>query len=240
MIRRFFSQEWAKLKEMNFTDKRQYIWEYYKIHIFVIGFSLFMIGSLINVWFINPPQRDYLYVAWQAGMVHTDPLDAMGERLGAIVPDQDRYQVTVRSYVRTGEPQMDQALVTRLHALISVGELHATITTSQGIQEGADFGLFRSPSEVIAIIQESNPALYEILTERLLTVTYTLYFEEGATPNTGIMGINISGAPLLVDVGLGMVDNLYLAVISNSQQVEGIARALAVMFGFEIEAEEDI
>jgi len=232
MIRRFFSREHAKLKEMTFAEKRWYIWEYYKIHIILIGFTLFVAGSLINIWFINPPRRDYLYISWQGDPVFAEVLDDMATRLGVIVPDYDRYRVSVNSYVMTGDPQMDQVLVSRFHAMLSVGDVHATITTGPGIQEAAEVGLIRPPVDVLAIIQESDPQLYYyIVAERLLTVTFSNVFDEDAPEVTDTMAIDISGAPLLVDIGIGSAEGVYLGVVVNSQQIEGIARALAVIFG---------
>jgi len=228
MIKRFFSQEWAKLKEMNFTDKRQYIWEYYKAHIFMLGFAAFMIGSLINIWFINPPRQDYLYIAWQAGHVHTDRLDAMGEQLGIIIPAEGRYRVTVQSYVLVNEPQVDEALIMRFSALITVGDLHATITSSQGILEGAELGLLGAPEAVLEIIREYDVDFYEYLNERLLYLTYTPWGEEDLV--TESMALRIGGAPMFTEMGI-MSDDLYLGIIVNSRQTDGIARAIKVMFG---------
>ena len=229
MIRKFFSTEAAKLKEMNFTDKRQYIWEYYKLHILFIGLGVIILGSLINIWFINPPQRDYLYIAWQAGPVHSGRLDEMGDKLSVIVYDQDRYRVSVRSYVLGDDPQINQAIVTRFHALLSVGDIHGIITTREGIQESADFGMIRSTAEVMDVLRESKPALYDKMTERLLTVTYSEGEDEPEI--TDIMAIDISGAPLLEEIGFVM-DDLYLGVIINSSRFDEIARALAVMFDY--------
>ena len=231
MIRKFFSREIGKLKEMTFAEQRWYIWEYYKLHIIAIGTVLFIGGSLINIWFINPPKQDYLYIPWEAVHIHMDTLDALGERLGVVVPDPERYRVAVRSYVITGEdPQITQALSTRFYALLTTGGLHATITTSIGIQANADFGLTRSTAEVMAIVHDTNPALYEVLTQRLMVVTYIGQDSYGNDIEiTDSMGISISGAPLLMELGITM-DDLYLGVITNSLQFEGIARALAVMF----------
>jgi len=217
----------GKLREMNFTDKRQYIWEYYKLHIIFTAMGLFMIGSLINVWFINPPLRDHLYIAWQAFPVHSDTLEEISEELSVIVYDQDRYRVSVRSYVLTDDMQIDQAIITRFHALLSVGDIHALITTREDIQDGAEFGLLRPMTEVLAIIQSSSPSLYEEISGRLLTVTYTDMDSEYTI--TDVMGIDLSGAPLLLEHGLTMGD-MYLAVIINSEHFEELAQALAVIF----------
>jgi len=226
MIRNFLKTEWSKLREMNFTDKRQYIWEYYKIHILFIVIGSIAIGSLINIWFINPPRRSHLYIAWQAGLVHTNHLDEMGERLSVIVDNPDRYHVLVNTYILGEDSQINNAMVTRFHALLSVGEVSAIIATYQGIQEGSDFGLLRPPTGVLAIIREDNPPLYEALLDRLLTITFE---EEDGTYTTDIMAINISGAPLVTDVGIEM-DDLYLGLIANFLYDDRIIDALAVMF----------
>ena len=235
-MKNFFSQEWAKLKEMNFTDKRQYIWEYYKLHILFTVLGLFIMGSLINIWFINPPKRDYLYIAWQAGHVSFESLDDLGERLSVIVSDSDRYRVTVSSYMMPEDPQMIQAMATRFHALLTIGGLHLMLATEQGIQEGADAGLIRPPTEVLEIVRELNPAMYDELTGRVLILTYTPGEGEDAPTFTDEIAINIGGAPLLLDVGLTM-DDLYLGIVSNIQHFDEIARALIIMFSEDIYAE---
>ena len=232
MLKRFLSQEWAKLKVMNFTDKRQYIWEYYRYQIFMFGLGVIVLGSLINTWFINPPKQDYLYIAWQAQLVDHSNLDEMGERMEVILDDPGRYRVTVRCYVITGveSPEMILAISNRFSAMVTVGNLSATIISAEGIQEFADFGLLRPPTEVLDILRESDTALYEEISGRLHTVTFTLWDDEDAPPVTDAMAINISGAPILVDLGID-ADGLYLGVISNAWNFEGIARALKVMFG---------
>jgi len=227
-MREFFSTEIAKLREMNFTDKRQYIWEYYKLHMLFIGIFVFLGGSLINIWFINPPMREYLYIAWQADHVPAVALEDFSENLNIIVENQGRYRASVRSYVMTDNPQFNQAIVTRFHALLSVGDVHAVIATSQGMQENADFGLIRHPEELLAVIRDTNQQLYAIVSERLLTIT--VEFEDDIPPVTDTMAIDISGAPLLVELDLS-TDDLYLGFVSNSRQVDGVARALAVIFG---------
>jgi len=238
MIKRFFAQEWAKLRVMNFREKREYIWEYYKIHIILTAFALFVIGSFINVWFINPPPRHHLHIAWQAGIIHTDSLDELGDRLSVIVPDQDRYRVTVQSYVLMDEPQLDEALMTRFVVMITAGDLHATISSSQGILEGAEFGFIKPITSVLDVVREYNQELYEYFADRLLTISYTLWLEEDTPTHTDAMGIRISGAPMLLDMGI-MWEGLYLGIIVNSTQIDATAHALLAMFDAFI-PEEDV
>ena len=227
MIRKFFAVEGAKLKEMNFTDKRQYIWEYYKLHILFVVIILFLTGNIINNVFINPSKRIYLYIAWQAGFVHSEPLDALGERLSIIPEDQERYEVLVRSYEFTDDPQVDQALAARFHAMLAVGNLHATITTREGIAEFAGFGVIRPVTELLAAIRDICPILHNDMADRALHITFTPPDEE--SPITDAMAISLNHAPLLTQLGLS-TDDLYFALMINCYRFYEAAKALRVVF----------
>ncbi|MCL2405867.1 MAG: hypothetical protein FWC92_10035 [Defluviitaleaceae bacterium] len=228
----FFSTERAKLKEMTFAEKRWYIWEYYKLHILFTVIGIAIVIGFINVWIINPPKREHLYIAWLAGSVHEDRLEELSQSLNVLVHEQDqhRYQVSVRSYVLSDNHQLNRAISTRFHALLAVGDIHAVIATSEGIQENADFGVIRPPVDLLALIRESNPPLYDIVSQRLLSVTFVLDEEDV----TSTMAISLSDSRLLEGMGF-TTDGLYMGVISNSLHINEIAQALAVIFGFEIE-----
>ena len=234
VIKNFFSQEFAKLKEMNFTDKRQYIWEYYKLHIFFIALMIFIMGSLINTWFINPPKRDYLYISWQAGVIHREPIEGLAGRLSVIVSDPGRYTVTVTDYTLTGEPQMDQAMITRFHALLSVGGVHALIATQHGIYEAAMFGILRPVQEVLDIVGEHDRDIYAKLMLRLLYISFHPEGDEELPVVSGDMAICIAGMPMVEELGIRM-DDLYIGLIINSERVDELARALIVMYGGDVE-----
>jgi len=225
-MRKFFSTEYAKLKGMTFTEIRQYIWEYYKLHFLAIGIGAFIVGGLINIWFINPPKQEYLYIPWEAEAVPPESLVWLSEELSAIVPNQERYRVLVRSYVLGHDQRTNQSIVASFRARLSVGDIHAVITTRDVIQENSNIGLLRHMGEVIAIIQETNPSFYEEISERLLTITYTV--SEGHDI-TDIMAISLKNAPLLTRLGFE-TDDLYLGIIANSWHFDRIARALAVIF----------
>jgi len=226
MIRNFISTEFAKLRQMSFAEKRQYLWEYYRLHLLFTAVVVFMVGSLINVWLINPPKRDYLYIAWQANPVHIETLNEMAEKLNVIVYNPNRYHVSVRSYVLGHDPQVNQAIITRFHALLTVGDIHAMLTTYQGVQEAAGIQMIRSTEGVLDILRESNPPLYEIISERLLTVTYITLDDEIEITDT--MAICMSGAPMLESLGIDTSD-LFMGVVAPRHFNE-IASALAVMF----------
>ena len=228
MSRNFFSTEAAKLKEMNFTEKRQYIWEYYKLHMLLVAAALFIIVNLINNWFINPPKRNYVYIAWQAGIVRPDDLDTLGQRLSIIPENQERYAVVVRSYYFTGDPQRDQAIATRLYAMLTLGDIHATITTSVGIAEFSAAGMIRPVDELLAAIQEQDPTLYDSISERILSVTFVPH--DSDTPATSNMAVSLRDAPLLTELEF-VTDDLYLAIISSAEHFYETAKVIRVIFG---------
>jgi len=225
-MRKFFRTEIDKLKKMNFTDKRQYIWEYYKLHLFLIGISLLFIGYLINIWFINPPKRDYVYIAWQAHAVHHEHLTALGERLSVIVEDTERYRVSFNSYVLVGDPQMDQALITRFFAMLQVGEVHAIITARDEIAASASGGFLGPIYPVLDALAELNSDVHNYVLERVATFTYS---PEGEEAVTHALGINLDGAPLLEELGF-FTNDVYLCLIINSSHYYELAKVLVELF----------
>ena len=229
MIRRFFRQESAKLKEMNFTEKRQYIWEYYKLHIIAAVIFLIFIGSVINNRIINPPMREYLYVAWQAHHVMPDQLAALSEDLSIIVENPDRYVVFVHSYVLTGEPQMDQALFTRFSGLLSLGQLHIIISSRYETEGNAMGRIIKPVHDFVAYLGELNPELKEEIESRVVTFTFTVPGVHEDTEVTDAMAISLAGAPLLEELGF-ITEDLYFNIVINADNYYEIAKALTVMF----------
>jgi len=228
MIRNFFKTEWAKLKPMNFTDKRQYIWEYYKLHIIVFFIALGAIAYMINTMILNPPKRDYIYIAWQGVIIHSDPLEELGRELSVIIEDEDRYQVTIRSYLLTGDAQMDQALITRFFAMMHVGDVHAMIGTSVSMINAAEDSITKSVHEVLAYVRTLDPELYEYLAPRAPIMVFFAE-DDTDTPTMDTMAISLHGSPLLYELGIPSED-LYLGIIANSEHYYELAKALVVMF----------
>jgi len=227
-MRKWFRTEMDKLKQMNFTDKRQYIWEYYKLHLFFIGLILFFIGYLINVWFINPPKRDYVYIAWQAQAVHPEHLNTLEDRLSIILEVPERYRISVNSYVLVGEPQMDQALVTRFFAMLHVGDIHAIMASRNEMIGSAYGGIIRPIYPVLDALEELNPDLHDYIAKRVAVFTYSPE-EDPAAAVTSAMGISLNDAPLLRELGF-FTEDLYLCLIINSSHYYELAKVLVELF----------
>jgi len=224
-LKNFFKSERAKMREMSFVEKRWYIWEYYKLHLVAVIFVIGLIGYFINHVFINPPQRDYLYIAWVGPLVYQGSLNEIGENLGVIVNDPYRERVLVTSYAFTDNPQMDSALQQRFFAMIQTGAIDLFLTPQQGAQELAEGELSRPMHEVMEYVAAISPALYQQISNRLLTITFEI---EGHT-HTDVMAVSLANTPFFEYLGLN-ANELYLAVVMNTQNFDRIAKALEAIF----------
>ena len=224
-IKAFFKTERAKFREMTFTEKRQYIWEYYKLEIFAAVIFLVLIGYMINILFVNPPKRDYLYIAWVGHQVYQGNLNEIGENLSVIVSNPYREQVTVMSYAFADNPQMDSALQQRFFAMLQTGSIDLFLTTQQGVQELAEGELSRPIHEVMTYVSAINPTLYHQVSNQLLTIT----FEIDEYTYTDVMAVPLANTPFFEYLGI-MSEDLYIAVVINTQNFDRIAKALEAIF----------
>ena len=226
MIKNFFKTEWNKLKVMSFRDKRQYIWEYYKLHIIFGGIAIAILGSIINTVFINPPRREYLYIAWAGSFILPAHLEALEERLEVIVSDPERYLVRVTSYAPTENLEMDMALQQRFFAMISVGAIDLYVISSEEHVHGvAEFGLIRPIYDVVDAMAALDPVFHAKMLERLVVITYIDPEGDGEAKITNAMAVSLEGSPLLEATGLWS-DGLYVGFVSTSTRHYESAKAL--------------
>ena len=223
----FFKTEWAKLSQMNFTEIRQYIWEYYKLHIFGIAALIFFTGSFLNVMIFNPPRQEYIYIAWLGPPVAQEMLDELSEELDVIVENPDRYIVRVSGYNTVGlEPQVAMALQTRFAAQLQIGNLDLFILTRSELHSFSSNGFIMPMYRFMYVLNEVSSATYDLMSERLIRVAF---YSDEDEPIVDFMGASMYGVPLFENIGI-RTDNMYLAVVINSTRLERIIRVLEVMF----------
>jgi len=232
-LKHFFATEGAKLREMTFQEKRSYIWMYYKIQIIAAVFLIFMFGSLINTWFINPPKQEYLYIAWLGEFAMPTTLDNLADKLSVIVTDPNRQAVAVTSYAETGDPQMDMALSARFFGRMQTESLDLVLLDYHELNGLASMGAFR-PVRDIAQATADNPVLYQKITERMVTITYVCSVSD--VEITEMIAISLTGVPFLENLGLSTED-LFLTMIFNSENIYETAKAMEVIFGMWTEDE---
>jgi len=212
-MKNFIKTEWAKLREMNFAEKRWYVWEYYKFQIFGFFVIVFIIGSIINSR-LNPRPDEYLYIGWIGISAAPFQLSDLAGELSVIVEDTERQIVVITDYSMTENNQVNRALQTRFMALIQIGAMDAFITTREGFEGLYEEGFIRHVDEVINYSEV-------VLEERLLAIN-----DEEAPPQ--FYAISIEGSPLLEQLGIESSD-AYLCVILNTQRFCAIAKALEVL-----------
>jgi len=214
--------EWGKLRSMSFAEKREYIWEYYKVHILFAVIGIFALGSLINIWFINPQRREYLYIAWLGPQFASHAqMDALSYSLEPIVPNPERHVVQVTTYRASGHPDVDMAARTSFVARLATASLDVYLSTREGLALVHERSEIRPIYPVLEEMYILNPYLYRLLNTQLLTL-----------PSNGgqqTMAISMAGSPLLTSLGFDTYD-LYFAMVVNSNKNYQAAKALEIIF----------
>ena len=224
--KQFFRTEGTKLKAMTFREKRQYIWEYYKIHILTL-----IVVALIGAtwaWSSSPPE--YLYVAWFTTGPYDEDIRHLSQALEVIVPEGSNQPVVVSNYAHTGNPAFDNPRAQRFFAMTHGGMIDGLLAPQQGILELSMSQFARSIHPVMAYVADISPVLYSQVSANLLTITFSTDQDRPEeTEVTDVMGISLQGSPLLASLGIDDTD-LYIALSSTGQRPERMARALEVFF----------
>ena len=219
--------EWAKMQQMNFTEKRQYIWDYYKMHIIAFFIISFMTGSLLNTLVFNPPRQEYVYFVWVGHPIASFVLDEFAEELNVVVENPDRYVVRATNYSLDGlDPQMIMGLQTRFIAQLQMSALDIFMLTREELYSFSSNGFILPITLFMEELKEMSPAVHGILEERLVEITF--YADYYGIEVTDYMAASLSGVPFF-DKFYILTDDLYLAVVINSERFERTARVLEVM-----------
>ena len=214
-----FNAEWKKIKAMEGPVKREYIWDYYKIHIIATIIVLAMLGSILNDTVINPPPRSALTIAWMSPFEPEPALRSLSEALyPAIVDNPARQTVQVMSFFMIGDPQHDMAQHQRFSAMSAARELDIIIgdfTEFEGDQNLVGLGL--APSWVF---HDLRPILAEagLNSENLL-------FGETDEGEELAFGISLEGSTLFEELGISTTGR-YLGVVVNTDRYEAVIEAI--------------
>ena len=220
--------ESAKLKEMNFREKREYIWEYYKIHIVVGILALILIGSLINTWFINPPKDCVLFIAWSSGFETDEHMDALSKIFEEKISDNpDRETVIISSFIAPpDDPSMIMAAANRLIAMLSAGEIDVFILDRQGIDEYANAEFIVPADGLLQEIKNLDENVYNKIIDKTVT---SWKREDGNPVSEHIYGIELTDCPLFE--GLGFYEQeLFFCVSVTMKEMENAAIAVAALY----------
>ena len=204
-LRQHLSEERNKLKQMNFREKRQHIWEYYKFHLLLLCVVLFVLYSFIN-WLVNPPPRDYMYIAWLGPQVLATQISDLNDLLSPIVANPARERVTVTNYAASGDMAINAAMQTRFAAMLQTAGIDAIITTSEGLHDLDDVGWIRPLDDILPYLPYINERFYTF-------------------PDGRIMAVLLTHSPLLEAAGFDTYD-LYITLVTNSRRANHVASGI--------------
>jgi len=220
--------EIMKLREMSFRNKLEYIWEYYKVHIIAVLIVLFVFGSLINTWFINPTPDTALFISWNAGFVFDEQLTDLSEAIREqIVPETAKETVDInRIFLNDADPQIVMASMSQLVAMVAAGVIDVFILDSELLEDYSRTTFIQPLDEILTQVKALDPAAYERI---MIDASYAMYSVEEDELEERLMGISIINSPLLSKLGF-YEQELYFSMSTTSGNPENIAQALIVFF----------
>ena len=222
-LKSFLSTEGAKMRDMTFKQKAQYIWEYYKLHIILTLVIVVMVLSFA----LNRREDDFLYVAWFGPSAPQFQLSELGGMLSVITYEGEG-SIPVSSYRLTGDPQTDMALQYRFFAMLQAGLIDVAIADSEELMRLASMGVVVPIQNIIDAAYDRGPVLQSKLSRRATSFTFPVSAEEDAEYHTEYVGISLAGSQVLADVGFN-TDDLYFAIIFNARNLYRILSALEVL-----------
>ncbi len=148
-----FQEEKKKLKKLSLKDKLIYIWDYYKIHILLCLFALFLIGTLIYNY-----TRDRKEVVLHGVHINASPNQEYREAattgfLEHLGLDPEEYMVaydfdlTLGSEFETGE--LDSNTIMKIVTLMAAAEMDYIISSESASANYSDAGKYYDLEELL-------------------------------------------------------------------------------------------
>ena len=219
-IKSFVSTERSKLKEMTAKEKADYIWEYYKIPIIAAIVILFIIGSIINSVWINPPKKQYLQIVFLNNYVDETYTNSLRDKLeqALMTPDErNTFQVlTTVVLFNTGEPQMDMANTQKFAAMTAIGEIDLLVINRDELGSLAEQGFLLPLTNVLP------DNLLSKLSDKLMTAAD----EDGIESD---YGISLNNNEVFTEFGLS-AEGQCLTIIATTKRLDNTRRAIEFIF----------
>ena len=124
------------------------------------------------------------------------------------------------------DPQMIMALQTRFFAQMQTRAMDVFMLTREELYEFASNGFILPINYFIEMTEELNPAVYDLMMERLVEITF--YSREYDILTTDYMALSLSGVAFFEKFGI-QTDDLYFALVINAERFERVAKALEVI-----------
>ncbi len=225
-FKRFCKEEGAKLKEMTFGEKMEYIWEYYKVHIIITVALVFFIVSMIKIVYNNIKYEEVFHCAIVNSLLSGTEENYLKEGFGEYLEiDEEHDTLTFdSSYMffwddisyNTSDTTYSSRM--KVAATLASQTLDIFVADKTYIESGAPELQFYDLSEVLP------EDLYALVEDRL-------FYAKDESGVERPFAIDITGTHL--DEEVFYQEPPYLAIVSNTLRLDYAIEF--VKYAFEVE-----
>jgi len=220
------AEELDKIKGMKGRTRWEYIWAYYRISIVVTLAIIAIAAHTLYTQVINPPPRSIMMIAWMGQWEHEESFSIFREALTDYLSEYpERETVTILTFFTGGDPQHDMAMHQRFVAMTAAAEIDIVLGTFIDLYEfdARALGIARDWSfgDIDYYFDEAGIGLPG---EPL--IGYHVFEDYRPFP----FAISLADVPLLNEAGIS-TDNLYFAVMANTQRVDMVTRTIRRLWG---------
>jgi len=207
--------EWEKLKELSFSDKLSYMWEYYSYYIIGVAVAIVVTISLATT--CGRGTGIDLSIVWNATFASQDELDALSDAIRDEIfgEDSDKTVLTYLFFTLSDDPQTTLQNSSRIMAMLAAEMIDIFVFDSE------TFYIYRESllpmDSIIKSIEEANPAVYERIKDELQLGEH-------------ISGIRLNDSPLLERLDFPLYDEVYLAVAMSTRNIDYVTEAIIALF----------
>lgn len=204
-----------KTNDMTGKEKREHIWEYYKLHIISVIVGGIIIFSFLNIWIFNPPAKDALDFAVRTPWLDTEAATELQAELNEVLIPVDTNETVMIEHLPVGpdvDPQMSMASEAKFIGKIEVDEMDILI-----MSEAAYLGMLNE--DIMLDLKEAES-------------TYGVDFPDeleilGTMPETGegVYALNVNEIPKLHKLVGNSSDSFYVGIFVNSERIDLAVKA---------------
>ncbi len=144
--------EKKKLKEMkSFKDRKDYILEYYKIHIISIVLLIIFIIYTLNIMIFNPSDKTAVSLAITHLRLPDSAIETLKTDVEKSIGIEEGYEFTINSFPlgSSQDIKYEQALIQKLYAMITIGDIDLVIGVEEFFKQNSISSLFLDVSELL-------------------------------------------------------------------------------------------
>lgn len=220
-VTKTFAGEKNKLSKMNTREKLDYIWEYYKIHIFVVLLILGVIG-----WGVHHAMT-YVTYKFYGMVINSDQYSIeVEEQMHDILKMEKHDGVSITGDLYTDDNANMGGYGNKLDIFVMAGQLDFAFTDEEGVKHLVDMGAVRD-------IKDTAPEkLLDIWTAEDVLYSMEVTDDAGKTGNYDV-AVDISGSPIHEYFGLDDKTK-YLVVADLSESEEYLSNFYELLYKIEV------